>query len=147
MKRRSYRPRWAIVTCVTLGLMTPIACAGFKDQLLEPQNPGLIDDSAVGSPAAAAALKVGAMGRIKTVYTGSETLWQEAGHLADEYSNADFQPSRNDVDQRTIASSGPDYGNYGGVTVARGYVRDALNAELEFEPTKTADIGELYLAM
>jgi hypothetical protein len=118
----------------------------FKDQLLQPQNPGIIDNSAVGSPAAAAALKIGAMGRIKVVYTSSETLWQEAGHLADEYMNADFQPDRNDVDQRTMATNSP-YANYPNVTQTRGYIRDALAAEYKYEPTKTTDIGELWMSL
>src|SRR6185503_18654601 len=49
-------------------------------------------------------------------------------------------------DQRTMSSNSP-YANYGAVTGARGYIRDALAAEQTFEPTKTADIGELYLAL
>jgi hypothetical protein len=127
------------------GLMMP-SCASFKDQLLEPQNPGLVDETAVASPAAAAALKVGAMGRLKLLYTSSETLWQEGGHLADEYMNADFQNDRNDVDQRTMSPSNP-YANYNTLTQVRGYIRDAINAERTYEPEKTADIGELYIAL
>jgi len=138
-----HRARWA--AAVGAALVLP-GCADFKNQLLQPQNPGIIDNSAVGSAAAAAALKVGAMGRIKVVYTSSETLWQEAGQVADEYQNADFQPDRNDVDQRTMATNSP-YANYGSVTQARGYIRDALAAEYKYEPTKTTDIGELWMAL
>jgi hypothetical protein len=130
---------------VAFALAVPSGCSSFKDQLLEPQNPGLIDESAVGSPAAAAALKNGALNRLKRIYTVSETTWQEAGHLADEFQNADFQPSRNDVDQRTMASSSPDYGNYQDMTQNRGFIRDAIKAEMEFEPAKTTDIGELWM--
>jgi len=147
-----YRARWVIATsAAVLGMLIPTGCTQFKDQLLEPQNPGLIDQGAVGSPAAAAALKVGAIGRMKVLYTTSETLWQESGNLADEFSNADFQPDRNDVDQRTMATNSP-YANYGtpttpGVTGARGYIRDAIVAERQFEPEKTTDIGELYMSL
>jgi hypothetical protein len=151
MIKRMRHARWAVTASAAFGLLITGGCKSFKDQLLEPQNPGLIDDSAVGSPAAAAALKVGAIGRMKVLYTSSETLWQEAGHLADEFSNADFQPDRNDVDQRTMATNSP-YANYGtstnpGITGARGYIRDAILAEQEFEPHKTADIGELYMSL
>jgi hypothetical protein len=139
------RARWAFAAAAVPGLMAVTGC-NFKDQLLQPQNPGIIDNSAVGSPAAAAALKIGAMGRIKVVYTSSETLWQEAGHLADEYMNADFQPDRNDVDQRTMATNSP-YANYSSVTQTRGYIRDALVAEYKYEPTKTTDIGELWMSL
>ena len=143
MLRYMHRARWA--AAIAAGLALP-ACQDFKNQLLQPQNPGIIDNCAVGSPAAAAALKVGAMGKIKVVYTSSETLWQEAGQVADEYQNADFQPDRNDVDQRTMATNSP-YSNYQSVTQTRGYIRDALAAETKFEPTKTTDIGELWMSL
>jgi hypothetical protein len=145
MLNRIDRARWAISAgLVTVALVVPSGCTSFKDQLLEPQNPGLIDESAVGSPAAAAALKNGALNRLKVVYTAQETLWQSSGHLADEFANADFQPSRNDVDQRTQSSTS-DYGNYSSITQARGFIRDAIRAETEFEPTKNVDIGELWM--
>ncbi len=145
MLKNMHRARWAITAgLVVTGLALPTGCGSFKDQLLEPQNPGLIDESAVGSPAAAAALKNGALNRLKRIYTVQETTWQEAGHLADEFQNADFQPARNDVDQRTQSSTS-DYGNYQDVTQNRGFIRDAINAETEFEPNKKVDIGELWM--
>jgi len=146
MHKHSNRARWAASSAaVVIALMAP-SCTSFKDQLLEPQNPGLVDEGAVASPAAAAALKVGAIGKLKQLYTSSETLWQEGGHLADEYMNADFQNDRNDVDQRTMTPSNP-YANYNALTQVRGYIRDAINAEQTFEPQKTTDIAELYVAL
>src|SRR4051794_7264004 len=122
MHKHSNRARWAASSAaVVIALMAP-SCTSFKDQLLEPQNPGLVDEGAVASPAAAAALKVGAIGKLKQLYTSSETLWQEGGHLADEYMNADFQNDRNDVDQRTMTPSNP-YANYNALTQVRGYIR------------------------
>ena len=127
MLRYSNRARWVgMSAAAAFGLMMP-SCASFKDQLLEPQNPGLVDEGAVSSPAAAAALKVGAIGRLKQLYTSSETLWQEGGHLADEYMNSDFQNDRNDVDQRTMSPNSP-YSNYGNLTQVRGFIRDAIGA-------------------
>ena len=38
---------------------------------------------------------------------GEECLWQESGTLADEFMNADFRNTRQDIDQRTIASNNP----------------------------------------
>jgi starch-binding outer membrane protein, SusD/RagB family len=145
MQSHIHRARWIVTGAAMTAALGIVGCASFKDQILEPQNPGIVDESAVSSPAAAAALKVGAIGKLKVLYTSSETLWQESGHLADEYMNADFQNDRNDVDQRTMTPSNP-YANYGSITQARGYIRDAINAEVQFEPTKTGDIGELFLA-
>src|SRR5829696_7239511 len=113
MMTMTNRARWVLAA----GAVALAGCASFKDQLLEPQNPGLIDESAVGSAAAAAALKVGAMGRLKILVSSSETLWQEGGHLADEYANSDFQNSRNDVDARTMSPDN-NLSNYNNITQA-----------------------------
>jgi hypothetical protein len=145
------RARWAIAgSAIVLGLA---AGCNAKNELLQPQNPGLIDQSAVGSPSAAAALKVGAMGQLKYVvsdpgpagFAGS-SVWEASALLSDEFMNSDFQNSQNDVDARTMS---PDNvaSNYTRTTQARGFVRDAIAAEQAFEPQKTADIGELYMAL
>jgi len=149
--RHANRARWAVAgPAIALGLLT--GC-DVKNELLQPQNPGLIDQTAVGSPSAAAALKVGAMGRLKWVvsdpspagFAGS-SVWEASGLLSDEFMNSDFQNSQNDVDERTMS---PDnvVANYSRTTQARGFIRDAIAAEQQFEPQKTADIGELYMAL
>ena len=143
----------AIVLAVGVFLLG--ACDRFKNELLEPQNPGLVDQGAVGTAAAAAALKVGAIGKIKLVANDQNTnagafawssLWQTVGLFTDEFSNSDFQNSQNDVDARTMS---PDNtaSNYGRIVQARGFVKDAILAEKQYEPGKTVDIAELYLGM
>lgn len=122
---------------------------GVSDKLLEPQNPGLIDPGAVASPAAAMALKVGALGEFRKLVSGcpgEECLWQESGVLADEFKNADFQNTRQDIDQRTITSNNPTL-DYDVITQIRGYIRDGITAMEAYMPEATADIGELYMAL
>jgi hypothetical protein len=144
------RARWAVTAGVTAAAVLAIAaCTDFKNNLLEPQNPGLIDPTAVGSPAAAMALKVGAMGRVRFVVDcggNNECLWEEAGSLTDEFHNSDFQNVRQDIDQRTIAD---DNGTvpWNSVTQNRGFVRDAIEKVKEFLPDNNADIGELYMGL
>ncbi|HET7564533.1 MAG TPA: hypothetical protein VFJ96_06035 [Gemmatimonadaceae bacterium] len=143
------RARWAVTTCALLTSGLLLSGCHLTDQLLEPQNPGLIDPTAVQSPAAAMALKVGAMGQLRIIYTncpGNECLWQESGVLADEYKNSDFQNTRQDIDQRTITSNNPTL-DYYAITQIRGYVRDGIAAMQQFLPDSTADIGELYMAL
>ena len=153
MKRAPMIGAAAIVLAV--GVLSVGACDRVKNELLAPQNPGLVDQGAVGSAAAAAALKVGAMGKIKLVSSDRQTnagafawssLWQTVGLFTDEFSNSDFQNSQNDVDARSMS---PDNtaSNYSRITQARGFVRDAIAAERQYEPQKTADIAELYLGM
>ena len=119
-------------------------CDRIKTELLAPQNPGLVDPSAVATPAAALALRVGAIGRYKQVQAG-ESIWQMGGTLADEYKNADFEAGRIAADQRLtdpLISW-----NYGEVTRSRGYVRDAIKAMKTYVPDSTALIGELYMEL
>lgn len=151
MHEATNRARWAIAMCAAAAVLA--ACANWKDDVLQPQNPGIVDQSAVGSPAAAAALKVGAMGALKRVYadpapTGfaGSSIWEASGLMSDEFMNSDFQNSQNDVDARTMSPDNT-VSDYTRLTQARGYIRDAIAAEQQFEPQKTADIGELHMAL
>lgn len=62
---------------------------------------------------------------------GGSSVWEASGLLSDEFMNSDFQNSQNDVDQRTMS---PDnvVANYSRTTQARGFIRDAIAAELKF---------------
>src|SRR5262245_4812043 len=129
------RARWtAIVTLA--GTLVAVGCDRVKHELLEPQNPGLVDPEAVGSPTAALALRVGAISRYKQVQAG-ESIWQYGGTLADEYKNADFEAGRINADMRRtdpLVSW-----NYSGLTQSRGFVRDAIRAMLEFNPDSRSE--------
>ncbi|HVT37446.1 MAG TPA: hypothetical protein VHE78_00230 [Gemmatimonadaceae bacterium] len=146
MTNDSHRARWAAgVLAAVMALM--VACTKFKDDLLTPQNFGAIDPAAVQSAAAATALRVGAIGRLKNMVnaSGGETLWEESGNLADEFRNSDFQISRADVDRRTMTTNNPQIPY--DITRSRGFIRDALAAMKQFLPNNTADIAELYMAL
>ena len=47
------RARWLMTAATSAMFLAAVAC-DVKEELLEPQNPGVIDPSAVTSPAAAA---------------------------------------------------------------------------------------------
>jgi hypothetical protein len=143
------RARWVLTaSAIAVATLTVAAC-DVKQELLAPQNPGLIDPSAVTNAAAAFALKVGAIGKMATVVNcggNSECLWQEGGSLTDEYHNADFQNTRQDIDQRSMGDDNPS-DPYPSVTQNRGFVRDAINAVRSYIPDSTADLGEMYMAL
>ena len=147
------RSRWAAVLVAASLIALAPGCSNWKDQLLSPQNPGLIDQSAVGSSAAATALKIGAIGKLRTLLNCSsgECLWEEAGNLADEFKNSDFQPDRQDIDQRTMTTANAILSGTGGFyalsTQIRGYIKDAITAEHKYNPQNKSDIGELWLAL
>lgn len=148
MNKQMHRARGVIGAVAAFASLTILSACDVKNELLQPQNPGIVDNSAVATAAAAAALRVGALGRWRqmAVAQSGETLWPEIGHMADEFMNADFQPDRNDVDQRTMSSNSP-YANYPVITQARGFVRDAITAEATFEAAKTTDIAELWMVL
>lgn len=146
--------RARVVTGATAiaALVLTSAC-NVKNELLQPQNPSIVGQSAVGSPSAAAALKVGAMGELKYIVSdpspsgfGGSSVWEDGGLMSDEFMNSDFQNSQNDVDARTVT---PDdaTSNYVRTTQARGFIRNAITAENTFQPQNTADIGELWMAL
>ena len=143
MLKQMNRARW-VLTAAAVGLGAVVGCDRVKTELLAPQNPGLVDPSAVGTPTAALALRVGAIGRYKQVQSG-ESIWQYGGTLADEFKNADFSSDRINADQR-LTDAAVSW-NYNGVTQARGFVRDAIKAMKQFNPDSSALIGELYMEL
>ena len=67
MIRSIYRARPVIL--IAAGAVVA-GCSTFKDQLLSPQQPGVIGPEAVASPTAADALRQGAISRLKTATVG-----------------------------------------------------------------------------
>jgi hypothetical protein len=141
MNRPINRARLALMAGA-FAAVTLAGCEHVKNQLLEPQNPGLVDPSAVASATASLALRAGAIGRYKQVQSG-EGIWQSGGDLADEYMNSDFDATRINLDQRRTDPL-LDMWGYGGITQSRGFVRDAIKSMLQYNPDSTAMIGELY---
>jgi hypothetical protein len=139
-----HRTRLALIGVIAA---TGLAGCNVKHELLAPQNPGVIDPSAVNSPTAALALRVGALSKYKNLTQG-EAVWEYAGTLADEYKNADFLTDRVDIDRRSIdPANGIISGQtslYAVVTQSRGFVRDAITAMQSFLPDSTALRGELW---
>ncbi|MGH6737913.1 MAG: hypothetical protein ACREDY_02565, partial [Bradyrhizobium sp.] len=140
------RARWVAFAGLCAAGSIILAGCNVKQELLAPQNPGLIDGTAVTSPDAAYALKVGAVGRTSFVVDcggNNECLWEEGGNLTDEYHNADFQNTRQDIDQRSMGDDNPS-DPYTSVTQQRGFIRDAIAAVQQYIPDSTADLGEMY---
>ncbi len=154
MKNKTHSAQRVATAAVMFAALAGLTACDIKNELLQPQNPGIVDQTAVGSPSSAAALKIGAMGALKRVvsdpgpvggFAGS-SMWEASALMSDEFMNSDFQNSQNDVDARSISTDNQ-VSNYVRTTQARGYIRDAIAAENTFEPQKTADIGELWMAL
>jgi hypothetical protein len=138
----------------TFGVVAALLLVGacdVKEELLSPQNPTVIDPSAVNNPGAANALRVGALGAMRSNTGGNggnETAWLMGGLLTDEWKSADTFLQRNETDQRKMQTNNSSIqGVYGGLQQARGYIRDAITAMNAYLPAQTAQIGELYFSL
>lgn len=142
----------AVTASLFLGACNP------KQELLAPQQPGVISPSAVNNATAAEALYTGALGRLKAGMNGSPTnsgsnqegLWNWQGLFTDELQSSDTFSQRNDDDQRNLQTNdGVLTPVWNGVMQARGRARDAINALVAFDKSATGnrDIGEMFWMM
>lgn len=151
MNRLTHRARRAIAgAAVTLPLFAS-ACA-FKDQLLQPQQPGIILPQDVSGITGAEALYTGALGRLKSWSVGGnvnqESLWPMLSLMTDEFKSSDTFSQRNETDQRSVQTNDALVQSvYTQTQQGRGYTQDAINALLAAEPTATGKIGEMYFAL
>src|SRR4051794_35854468 len=90
-----------VVGCGSLSLCFLGACDVNKE-LLQPQQPGVIDPGAVANATAADALYVGALGRWKASMDASEGIWNWEGLFTDEMRSVDTFTQRQNADQRNL---------------------------------------------
>ncbi len=138
-------------TAAVVGGLLLSACNP-KNELLEPQQPGVISPSSVNSATAADAVAVGALGRWKLAMNGggnnTEAVWNWEALFTDELRSGDTFSQRNDADQRNTQSNDTVLlPIYNAAQQARGRARDAINLLLQYDPTSKSKIGEMYLAM
>lgn len=148
LAHRARRARRAIgAAAVAISPLLLTAC-DVKDQLLQPQNPGVILPGSLNSPQAADAVRIAAFGNLKTVTGGSESMWLLGGLMTDEWKSADTFSQRNETDQRTVQTNNSvTSGTYTSLQQARGHARDAIIALLAYEPTPVSNIGQMYFAI
>jgi hypothetical protein len=143
-----YQGRRAAVA-VACGSLLFGAC-DINNELLEPQQPGVISPGAVASATAANALWTGALGRWESSMNGGEGIWNWEGLFTDEMRSVDTFTQRQNADQRNLQTDDSVLrGIYNAAQQARGRARDAINALLAYEPTPTGKqhVGEMYVMM
>jgi hypothetical protein len=120
---------------------------GWKEELLAPQNPSVIDPASVNSPAAAEAVRVGAFGRLKAITAGGETMWLYGGLLTDEWKSSDTFSQRNETDQRSVQTNNANIQTaYTTAQQSRGFIRTAIDLLNKYTPDSTRNIGQMYMA-
>jgi hypothetical protein len=131
-----------------------LGACNVKQELLAPQNPGVIDPASAVNAAAADALWVGALGRWKSSMNGggnnTEALWNWQALFTDELQSGDTFSQRNDADSRSLQTNdGVLTPIYQAAQQARGRARDAINALLAYDQSAAGKqhVGEMYLMM
>jgi hypothetical protein len=143
--RSIYRARPVLAAAVAA---LAAGCSNVRDQLLSPQQPGVIGPEQTGSPTAADALRIGALSRLRNITAGGETMWMLGGLMTDEWKSGDTFSQRNDTDQRKVTV---DNGNvttfYTNHHRARGDATTAIAALTEYLPEPKANIAQMYWVM
>ncbi|MEO8000201.1 MAG: hypothetical protein ABI852_22315, partial [Gemmatimonadaceae bacterium] len=142
MIMNSYRVRVGLVctAAVVIG-----ACSSFRDNLLEPQQPGVIGPDATQSATAADALRKGAVSRLRTATVGGEAVWMLGGLMADEWKTGDTFSQRNETDQRIVQTNNANVaGMYVALQRTRGAAYDAIGALKAFIPDTTSKQAQMY---
>jgi hypothetical protein len=154
MMKFGYRARgMAGATAVAAAAILASGC-DVKQELLAPQQPGVISPTDVTNATAANALYTGAIGRWKAAMNGggnnTEALWNWEALFTDELRSGDTFVERNNADQRNLATNqGVLTPIYRATAQSRGRMRQAIDALLTYDtsPTGTQRVGELYYAM
>ena len=128
-----------------------IGCSNVKDDLLSAEDPDVISPSAISTPEAADALRIGALGRLRNMTAGSgqgDSPWMFSGLLTDEWKSGDTFLQRNETDQRTVQDNNANMNSvYRDVHRSRTASREALNALLKYKPAPASNLGQMYFVM
>ena len=136
-----------IVGCLVLALAGTLGACNATDTLLEATDPDLINPEAAQSPEGALALYFGALGRLRTMTGGGESVWLFGGLLADEWSTSSTFVQNDEVDQRaTQTNNSIVTGMFRDIFRTRTSSNQAIATMKEFRSTETSRIAELYFA-
>jgi hypothetical protein len=149
MTTRSRRAaRWGTLVLTALA----VGACSIQDSLLEQQQPQIIKPADVQSATGAIAAYNGVLGRLRTSLNGgnvnTESIWNFAGLMTDEFKVGDTFSQRIDADQRRTQDADAVVRDlYNKVQQSRGYARDAINLLRNFAPDSTTKIAEMYFVM
>lgn len=146
------RARWTIAAAVGVGLILTAGC-DINNQLLQPQQPGVISPASVVGATGAEALRTGAIGRFQAWTAGGgnnnqENMVLETSLFTDEYKSGDTFSQRNSWDQRIVQTNDQVLAPaYTAMQQARGYIQNALQSLKANVPTAPAEAGQMYFLL
>jgi len=142
------RVRAAVAVSAVALIPALAACGDAKDTLLEAVDPDIIPPAAANSAEGALALYYGALGRLKTMSSGTGgegSTWLFGGLLADEWSTSSTFVQNDETDQRSIQLNNSTVTTmFRQLARSRTSVRDALHYMRIWRETETTRMAELY---
>lgn len=144
---RNRMGRVATLTLSALLLASIPGCDRVRSDLLEAVDPDIIQPSTISSPAAADALRIGVLSRVRGITAGGEA-WLLPGMLADEWKSSNTFFQHNETDQRTVQeSNGTLQGISRNLPRVRTSAREAINALNTYKPAPAWGIGQMFFAI
>jgi len=126
-------------------------CSDLKDDLLTAEDPDIIKPSAINTPEAADALRIGALSRLRNMTAGAgqgDSPWMFSGLLTDEWKSGDTFLQRNETDQRTVQENNANLNPvYRDLHRSRTAAHEALDALKKYKPTPASNLGQMYFVM
>src|SRR4051812_30253574 len=147
MRRRMTRPDRALA--IVAGALATLIIGGcnVKQELLAPQNPGIIGPDQVQSPTAADAFRKGVLGRFRSSTQSADGAWLNAGLLADEWKSSNTFSQHQEIDSRSMALNNSEIAAiYSAWQAGRGAAYTALDALTAYLPTPVY-LGQMYFVM
>ena len=142
------RVRAAVAVSAVALLPVLGACSDVKDTLLEAVDPDIIPPVAANSAEGALALYFGALGRLKTITSGTGgegSTWLFGGLLADEWSTSSTFVQNDETDQRSIQLNNSTVTTmFRQLARARTSSNEAIRYMYIWRETETTRIAELY---
>jgi hypothetical protein len=153
MTTRIYRQsvRRVLAAAAVGSALLTLGCSGVKDDLLAAVDPDVIPPSALTTPEAADALRIGAISRLRNMTAGQgqgDAPWMFSGLLTDEWKSGDTFSQRNETDQRIVQENNANLNSvYRDVHRARTASREALDLLVKYKPTPASNLGQMYFVM
>lgn len=94
--------RTAARAMIALSFATLAVGGCSPERLLDVESPDIIEPANVQSAAGAQGVRIGALARLASATSGSESLFLLGGLFADEWNNGDSFIARQEIDQRVI---------------------------------------------
>ena len=146
--------RLLAVATATASLVVAASCHGSVTEALLTENvpttaggTPIINPGDVNSAAGADAVRLGALGRFRSMTGGSESTWLFGGLLADEYVTSSTFIQNDEADERSITlTNGSVTAQFLTLMRVRTSANQAIALMAQYQPTALTNRGELYFA-